>query len=102
VIADYAPPLSSAREGLGRFRRSLLIGGLVAVTGAVAMGEVAYGGSKASTDTVVVRAGDTLWGIAASHYPQDNPADRVEQIRSVNRLASPDIHPGQTLALPPG
>ena len=48
-----------------------------------------------------VRAGDTLWSIAAAHYSGD-PREAIWEIEQRNRLASPSIQPGETLVLPPG
>jgi nucleoid-associated protein YgaU len=46
-----------------------------------------------------VRAGDTLWSIAASHYGGD-PRSAIWQIETANHLASDVISPGETLVLP--
>jgi LysM repeat protein len=46
-----------------------------------------------------VRAGDTLWSIAVSHYAGD-PREGVWQLRRRNRLAGTTIQPGQRLSLP--
>jgi nucleoid-associated protein YgaU len=49
----------------------------------------------------VVRPGDTLWTIAASHYPGD-PREAVWEIEQRNGLAGALIRPGQRLVLPRG
>jgi nucleoid-associated protein YgaU len=49
----------------------------------------------------VVRAGDTLWTIAATHYAGD-PRAGVWEIRERNGLAGTLIRPGQRLVLPRG
>ncbi|MGI8521722.1 MAG: LysM peptidoglycan-binding domain-containing protein [Nocardioides sp.] len=64
--------------------------------------------APASAPTVVVRPGDTLWGLAAADLPSGAPpaavAHRWQQIYAANRAvvgADPDvIHPGQRLRLP--
>jgi LysM repeat protein len=49
----------------------------------------------------VVRPGDTLWTIAASHYVGD-PREAVWEIEQRNGLTGPLIRPGQRLVLPRG
>ncbi|MBV8080087.1 MAG: LysM peptidoglycan-binding domain-containing protein [Actinobacteria bacterium] len=46
-----------------------------------------------------VRAYDTLWTIAASHYAGD-PRSAIWQIEQANKLADTTIHPGEVLLLP--
>jgi len=46
-----------------------------------------------------VRAHDTLWTIAASHYGGD-PRSAVWEIETANHLAGAAILPGETLLLP--
>jgi hypothetical protein len=50
--------------------------------------------------TVTVQPGDTLWTIAAEHYPSDDVQRRVADIELANGLHSPVIEVGQTLELP--
>jgi len=47
----------------------------------------------------VVRAGDTLWAIAASHYGGD-PREAVYRLEERNHLAGSIVQPGQRLLLP--
>jgi len=46
-----------------------------------------------------VRAGDTLWSIAAASYPGD-PREGVWELQERNRLTGTTIVPGQRLVLP--
>jgi nucleoid-associated protein YgaU len=46
-----------------------------------------------------VRASDTLWSIAASHYGGD-PGGAVWSIEQANHLSGETIFPGETLVLP--
>lgn len=80
-------------------RRMLCV--LAVVVGASAgFAIVAHGGSPRPEATVVVQPGDSLWSIAAEHYPSDDTRTRVEDIERANGLESPVIRAGQTLQLP--
>jgi hypothetical protein len=48
----------------------------------------------------VVRPGETLWTLAASHYAGD-PREGVWRIQERNRLGSAPLQPGTVLYLPP-
>jgi nucleoid-associated protein YgaU len=71
-----------------------------AAAGLVVVGGVAYAGSPSTNTHIVVQAGDTLWGIAAAHYPGSNIEQAISDIESANRLGGADITPGETLTLP--
>ena len=60
----------------------------------------ARGSSQPAYTTVVVQPGDTLWSIAAEHYPSDDVRVRVQSIEQANGLHGPTIEVGQTLRLP--
>ena len=64
---------------------------------------VAYGARRSdgagSPDVYVVRAGDTLWTIASSHYGGD-PREGVWRLEDANHLAGFIVQPGQKLVLP--
>ena len=60
----------------------------------------ARGSGPVHYTTVVVEPGDTLWSIAAEHYPGDDVRIRVEDIEQANGLAGPTIEVGRTLKLP--
>jgi nucleoid-associated protein YgaU len=49
---------------------------------------------------VVVRAGDTLWSLAARYEPDQSPYGAIEEIRRLNGLDGYTIRVGQTLILP--
>ncbi|HEV2476396.1 MAG TPA: LysM peptidoglycan-binding domain-containing protein, partial [Candidatus Dormibacteraeota bacterium] len=55
----------------------------VVLTG-IGMSVAAHGGTPAAFSTVVVQPGDTLWSIAAQHYPGDDVRDRVQDIEAAN------------------
>jgi 1,2-phenylacetyl-CoA epoxidase PaaB subunit len=48
---------------------------------------------------VVVQPGDTLWSIARTQVPSEDPRDVVGSMRDLNQLASADIFPGQVLTV---
>ena len=100
MITDYASHLDHRRTPLRRRRRSLLLGAATAVAGIAAFSQVAYGGGTATTTTVMVHPGDTLWSIAASHYPGDDVQARIADILEANHLHGSAIHAGETLTLP--
>ena len=94
-------PLRSRRPGaVSRIAARALLVALVVLMVGLSLARIAHGGSPAPDTTVVVQPGDTLWSIAASHYPADDVRVRVDDIEQANRLRSPVIEVGQTLRLP--
>lgn len=73
---------------------------LLALSVSLGFAVVAHGGTAPVESTVVVQPGDTLWSIAAEHYPSDDVRARVEAIERANSLRSPLIEVGETLRLP--
>ena len=57
------------------------------------------GGAKGPERHYRVKAGDTLWSIAAKTYAGD-PREGVWELRERNRLDTATIVPGQMLVLP--
>jgi nucleoid-associated protein YgaU len=53
-----------------------------------------------SGDRYVVKAGDTLWGIAERRTAGEDPRPLVDAIVEVNDVDGASIVPGQTLILP--
>ncbi len=78
------------------FARIAVILGLLALA-------VAYSARSSNSagheQSYVVRAGDTLWSIAASHYGGD-PREAVWRLQDRNHLAGTLVRPGQRLVLP--
>ena len=51
---------------------------------------------------VVVRQGDTLWGLIARYgRPDRDPRDLVAAVMAANGLSSPALRPGMVLVIPP-
>ena len=87
-----AYPRPQRRRGWGRVV-------VLALALALATVKLAYGSGPTSSEKVVVKPGDTVWTIAASHYSGD-PRPHVEAILAANHLRAPIVTPGQTLQLP--
>jgi len=73
---------------------------LLALAVSLSLAVVAHGGTAPAYSTVVVQPGDTVWSIAAEHYPSDDIRARVVDIERANGLNSPLIETGKTLRLP--
>jgi LysM repeat protein len=73
---------------------------LLALAVSLSLAVVAHGGTAPAYSTVVVQPGDTVWSIAAEHYPSDDIRARVVDIERANGLSSPLIETGKTLRLP--
>jgi LysM repeat protein len=73
---------------------------LLALAVSLSLAVVAHGGTAPAYSTVVVQPGDTVWSIAAEHYPSDDIRARVVDIERANGLNSPLIETGRTLRLP--
>ena len=89
------PP--SAWPGRGR---KLVLWIALTVLFVFGLATAAHGSAPAGYETVTVRAGDTVWTIAAERYPSDDTRARVDQILQANRLSSPVVYPGEMLRVP--
>lgn len=61
---------------------------------------VAAQGSGPPPKTYVVKAGDTLWGLASRFAPEEDPRRFVHETLQLNGLSSAGVLPGQSLILP--
>ena len=75
------------------------LGAAVLVAAAIGLGVARPGGTVGPTEPYVVRAGDTLWGIAVSRYDGD-PREAVWRIRQDNDLGTRAIEVGEVIDLP--
>ena len=74
--------------------------GFVLVTAVLLWAVLARNSGAGSTPQHhTVRAGETLWSIAASRYGGD-PREGVWKLQRANALATPTIVPGERLLLP--
>ena len=93
-------PLRSRRAGNVRMLRQWAFVLVAVVALSLVLAKVALGGGSQADVTVVVQPGDTLWAIAAAHYPSDDVRSRVDDIERANGLQGPGIEAGETLRLP--
>lgn len=49
---------------------------------------------------VVVRPGQTVWVIAETHFPNQDPRQVVDEIEQANHLRGGEVYPGEHLRLP--
>lgn len=61
---------------------------------------VADAGPPEVPDIYQVQPGDTLWVIARTHYPEQDPRRMVWEIQQLNGMDNPTIYPNQILKLP--
>lgn len=81
----------------------LVIGSLaLALNGGVAAAAEDAGHARASAafDYVTIEAGQSLWQLAETVAPREDPREVIADIVNLNQLASEAVQPGQRLALP--
>jgi nucleoid-associated protein YgaU len=99
--APRATSYSSVRRLSGRARGARFLAAVAAVClFSLGFALAARGGGAPGYTTVVVQPGDTLWSIAAEHYPQDDVRVRIDDIEQANGLDGPAIEAGRSLRLP--
>lgn len=109
-MAGFDPRAARTRLRLTRRGRVVLTAlAAVPVVAAILVGSLASGGAVAGIDdgtppvafeTVVVGASDSLWGIAESIAPTEDPRDVILEIMRLNGLSDAVVQPGQRLSLP--
>jgi nucleoid-associated protein YgaU len=92
---------TGARRLAGRAQGARILAAVAAVAClSVGFALGARGNGPTHYTTVVVQRGDTVWSIAAEHYPGDDVRARVQDIEDANGLSGPTIEVGQSLRLP--
>ncbi len=90
---------------LTRRGRFVAFSASLAALGTIIVGAGQVAGASAQTEgvqysTVVVQAGETLWGIARDVAPGSDPRGVVQQIRDLNELGTEPIVVGQSIIVP--
>ncbi|GGD43711.1 hypothetical protein GCM10010915_26000 [Microbacterium faecale] len=107
--ASHIPATRTRLRLTTRGRRVLASLAALPIAAAVAVGIIGGGsavgsgdgGAPAGTfDTVTVMPGDSLWSIAQSVAPAQDPRDVVAEISSLNQLSSSGVDAGQKLSIP--
>ena len=79
----------------------LVLGAIgIALNGGMAAAEGTAGIGAAAFDYVTIEAGQSLWQLAETIAPSQDPRDVIADIVNLNQLASEAVQPGQRLALP--
>lgn len=87
------------KRKIWRFAAPFLI--WLVVTGLILFAGSPAGSADDKTTTVVVKSGDTLWGLAKIHAPGGVDIRRyLDELLEKNGLTSVLIYPGQELILP--
>ena len=73
---------------------------ILTVNGGMAAAEGTGGIGAAAFDYVTIEAGQSLWQLAESVAPAQDPRDVIADIVNLNQLTSEAVQPGQRLALP--
>jgi hypothetical protein len=111
---EYAAARTTPRTHLRLTRRGravlttlaalpLVLGSVVlAVNGGGAAAEGTSSGGGAAFEYVTVDSGQSLWELAQTVAPKQDPRDVIADIVNLNQLPSEAVQPGQRLALPAG
>jgi hypothetical protein len=79
----------------------LVLGAIgVAVNGGMAAAESAATTGAVTFDYVTIEAGQSLWQLAETIAPAQDPRDVIIDIVNLNQLSSEAVQPGQRIALP--
>lgn len=90
------------RTHVRRRRRggALVVGVALSIAPLASRGALAAGATPEASHTYVVRAGDTVWDIAAAESEERDPRPLVDAIVALNGLEDASVRPGQRLLVP--
>ena len=90
------------RTHVRRRRRAgaVVVGIALSVAALASRGALAADGPAEATHAYVVRAGDTVWDIAAAESEERDPRPLVDAIVALNDLEDASVRPGQRLLVP--
>jgi peptidoglycan/LPS O-acetylase OafA/YrhL len=63
-------------------------------------GSVATNTEPVALEYITVGHGDSLWALARSYAPNQDPRDWIASVVSLNALSTASLEPGQRIALP--
>lgn len=93
-------PLRLTRRGRAVLLMVLVALAFVAFSTARTATQAGTGPTAPATRYVTVHPGQTLWQIARSVAPSDDPRDTVDRIRDLNGLDTTVVQAGQRLVVP--
>lgn len=104
-ISKSTNPSGMTLNRRGRLARSLVVLSLAVVLTSLFGFKAGAGtedqvGAPTSYLEITVAQGDTLWSLASRLAEESDPRDLVDQITSINSLASSQLQAGQTLRIP--
>ena len=80
--------------------RNLVIGLTVLIGLTFALTTTVHGRTPQSQRTVTVGRGQTIWSIAQTYEPNQDPRQAVQEIERLNHLPSTAVHVGDRLVVP--
>lgn len=95
-----AAPTRLTRRGRLLLLALLVLLTFVATSALRTVSQAATGPARSATHYVTVAPGQTLWQIARTVAPGDDPRDTIARLRSLNGLGSTTVQAGQRLAVP--
>lgn len=82
------------------FRAVTILALAVSLSIAGISGSQATSQSPGDLEFITVSSGDTLWQLATTFAPNQDPRDWIAEVVAINALSSVDLEPGQRIALP--
>jgi len=102
-----ATPVRLTRRGRRLARTVMVALSLVIALSSAVFGHISASNASSAatraTSTVIVQPGQTMWGLASTVAPNDDPRDTIARIADLNNLSYSQVsavHPGQRLIVP--